>query len=210
MGENMIEIKNISKTFDKQILNGFSFQFRQPETFCFFGPSGCGKTTLMNLIAGLIQPDEGSITGLEDKQISYVFQEDRLLPWISARQNILAVNDDEGLCDYLLQTAGLFEDSFKFPNEMSGGMRQRISILRALAFDGDVFLMDEPFKGLDKKNKNNIIQLIKKQTQGKYCFLITHDKEEANALSDVLLSVSGPPFKVNKIITKSKVELNED
>jgi NitT/TauT family transport system ATP-binding protein len=160
----------------------------------------CGKTTLLNCIAGLLPLDGGSISGAEHKKFSYVFQEDRLLPWVTANENV-AVALNLGKPAYTqasqwLKLVGLEDAQNKHPNELSGGMRQRVSIARALAYGGDVLLMDEPFHALDSKSRDQIISLIKEKTPNILKILVTHSMEEAKMLADVTYIFEGIPLKI--------------
>ncbi len=190
-----LTIKNLTKKFDIPVLDGFSFDFPDKGVVCLLGKSGCGKTTLINCIAGLEKYDSGEICCMDSK-ISFVFQEDRLIPWISAKRNILAVNDDEQVCSRVLDKMGLLEHADKLPDELSGGMRQRVSIARAIAYGGDIIFLDEPFKGIDIKTKAAVIEAVKELIEDKLCIFITHDLEEAKMLSDVIVILDGPPLKV--------------
>ena len=132
-----VEIKNAWKTFGEQaVLGGFSIGFPPRGTVCLFGPSGCGKSTLLNCLAGLITLDSGEILGLKGKKVSYIFQENRLLPWATARENVALVLEGENTetaSRWLLQ-AGLGDAMEKYPRELSGGMKRRVAIARALAY----------------------------------------------------------------------------
>ncbi|HEX3039166.1 MAG TPA: ATP-binding cassette domain-containing protein, partial [Caproiciproducens sp.] len=155
-----LEIKSAEKSFqEKTVLDGFSLKFPKSGTVCLFGPSGCGKTTLLNCIAGLLKLESGEILGTKKRRISYVFQEDRLLPWITAGENVAAVlrgsaAQNAAVAQEWLERVGLPGEADKRPGELSGGMRQRVSIARALAYGGDLYLLDEPFHALDEKSKS--------------------------------------------------------
>ena len=204
-----LEIKNACKKFDGQtVLQNFSLKFPPNGTVCLFGPSGCGKTTLLNCIAGLENLDSGEIVGTKNDKISYLFQEDRLLPWISANENVAAVlrgsaDHNASVAREWLELVGLPGEGDKRPDELSGGMRQRVAIARALAFGGNLFLLDEPFHALDDNAKQNIIALIKEKTPSALKILVTHDAREAELLADVIYDLSGPPVKIVDTITKS-------
>ncbi len=193
-----IEIKHIHKEFNGQkIIDDFSLSLPEKGTVCFFGPSGCGKTTLLNCIAGLLPLDGGSISGLEHKKISYIFQEDRLLPWVTANENVAVVtNADRKSASEWIRLVGLENAENKHPNELSGGMRQRVSIARALAYGGDILLMDEPFHALDSKSRDQVITLIKEKTQDKLKILVTHSMEEAQLLADTIYFLKGIPLRI--------------
>ncbi len=204
----MLEIKNLTKKYDgKTVLDNFSLVFPQRGTVCLFGPSGCGKTTLLNCIAGFERFDSGAIIGVQDRKISYLFQEDRLLPWISAKENVAAVlhgsvkqNGEEA--EKWLGLVGLAGEEDKRPAELSGGMRQRAAIARALAYSGEMYLLDEPFHALDEERKMKIVDLIQEQTPDSLKILVTHDPHEAEMLADVTYVLSGPPIEIVDIITK--------
>lgn len=204
-----LSVENITKEYDSAILKDFSFTFPDAGVVCLLGKSGCGKTTLINCISGILNQDRGEIKGMEGKKISFVFQEDRLLPWMSAKRNILAVNEDEAVCDDVLAKMGLSEHADKLPDELSGGMRQRVSIARAIAYGGDVFFLDEPFKGIDIKTKLAIMKDVREFIKGKLCIFITHDLEEAKMLSDTIIILDGPPLEIKKIVPAESVDAEE-
>lgn len=194
-----VQIKNLSKAYDgRAVLENFSLALPERGTVCFLGPSGSGKTTLLHLIAGLIKPESGTISGLEHKKISFIFQEDRLLPWLTAEENVAVVMDkrQSAGCSPLqwLEKLGLAGEEHKRPCELSGGMRRRVAIARALAFSGDILLMDEPFKGLDTQTRSLVMDVIQRETHGALKILVTHQEEEAAMLSDVIFRFTGPPL----------------
>jgi len=177
---------------------------------CILGPSGCGKTTLLNIISGVIAPDQGEITGLTGKTISYLFQEPRLLPWKTAVQNIdfvlkdkLSLAERESLIKKYIEIVGLKGFENYYPSQLSGGMKQRVAIVRAFAYPSDILLMDEPFKGLDLQLKTAVMQaflnlwLMEKRS----AIFVTHDIDEAVLLGDEIYILSGPPTSVKGIIS---------
>lgn len=200
-----IKVQNAVKSYGSTvILDHFSFLVPSGGTVCLFGPSGCGKSTLLNCIAGLESLDSGKITGTEKKKISYLFQEDRLLPWCTALENISVVlprHTDPSLARKWLDLVGLDAEWNKYPSQLSGGMRRRVAIARALVYGGDVFLMDEPFQRLDAANKKKAAELIAETTVGKSKILVTHDKREANQLSDIIYILDGIPTRILDKIT---------
>lgn len=201
-----VEIKHLVKKYnDKIVLDDFSLVLPQKGTVCLFGPSGCGKTTLLNCMAGLDSFDSGEIIGVQDKKISYLFQEDRLLPWISAKENIAAVlhlnakkNSEEA--EKWLALVGLEGEGNKLPAQLSGGMRQRVAIARALAYGGGLYLLDEPFHALDEERKSQIISLIQEHTPDSLKILVTHDPHEAELFADITYVLNGPPVKIVKLL----------
>lgn len=132
---------------EKKVLRDFSAEFGEGITL-LTGPSGFGKTTLLHTIAGLIEPDSGEIIGRPER-ISLMFQDDRLLPWLSALQNIEIVCDDREKALYYLRAVELEAEAGSRVQALSGGMRRRVALARALAYESDLILLDEPFKGMD-------------------------------------------------------------
>ena len=165
------------------VFDDFSMEINEGESIAVMGESGSGKTTLVKLLLGLIKPDSGSIEGLDDRRISVVFQEDRLLPWYSAKENtelvLGGINKSERhkKALELLEKTELEPAADKPIRELSGGMQRRVSIARALAFGGDMIILDEPLKGLDPELKARIAAVIK--AHFKTLLLITHDEDEA-------------------------------
>ncbi|MBR3299626.1 MAG: ATP-binding cassette domain-containing protein [Clostridia bacterium] len=190
----MVRLKNICfsyKSFEtgthepklECVFGDFSMELREGEALAVMGESGSGKTTLVKLLLGLIEPDSGTVEGLEGKRVSVVFQEDRLLPWYSAKENIALVMRDTDKKERdknaleLLSEMELVEAADKPIRELSGGMQRRVSIARALAFGGDIIILDEPLKGLDAELKKRIAARIKAHFNT--ILLITHDEDEA-------------------------------
>lgn len=204
MGKCELEIIGLTKTYEgKSVLDRFSLTLPGKGTVCLYGPSGCGKTTLLNCIAGLESYDSGTITGMEDLKIAYLFQEDRLLPWISAAENIAAVlrgkkeqNREEAR--EWMRLVGLEGEEEKLPAQLSGGMKRRVAIARTLAYGGNLFLLDEPFRALDPETREQMISLLKNRTGDALKILVTHDLQEAEMLADVTYILSGPPVRINK------------
>ncbi len=189
----MLTFDRVSFSYDgTPLLNDVSFTLPKQGAVCFFGPSGCGKTTLLRLIAGLQQPQRGQI--LKDTPCSFgtVFQENRLLPWLTVRKNIELVCQNAARVDRVLQAVSLTEDADKYPSELSGGMQRRVAIARALAFDADVLILDEPFNGIDTALRSQIAQHIREQYRDRLIVLVTHSKEEASLLSATICELSPP------------------
>ncbi len=156
------------------------------KTTAVLAPSGAGKTTLLRILTGLEKPDSGSVQGLEGKKISMVFQEDRLLLHASAVRNILltAPQLTAAECRELLTEMGIAErDQEKEPVlNFSGGMKRRVAIARALAADGNLLLLDEPFRGLDPETKEKVMECCLRRSSGKTVILVTHDESETAAM----------------------------
>ncbi len=173
----MIEIKNISLSFgENMVFNDFSVKIPFDGVTAVRGPSGEGKTSLFRMLLGLQKPDSGMISGLEGKKVSVVFQEDRLLPWASALENVALVSDPVA-AELALTALGLKDSMHLLPRELSGGMCRRVAIARALAYGGDVLFLDEPFTGLDEDNKRLVANEVLKT--GVPVLVITHEDFEA-------------------------------
>lgn len=181
-----IAVKKISKSYgEEQVLKDFSCDFLEGKLTCIMGRSGGGKTTLIKLLMGLEKPTEGSVEGLFGKKISAVFQEDRLCENLSAAANIRLVcrnhvSDEE--LKRAFQRVCLDEVWHKPVRELSGGMRRRVAILRALFAEYDCLILDEPLKGLDEETKQKTAAYILEKTQGKTVLAVTHEEEETELL----------------------------
>ncbi|WP_288478147.1 ATP-binding cassette domain-containing protein [uncultured Clostridium sp.] len=180
--------KNINLTYKKEVFRDFEINIKENEFNFITGESGIGKTSLLNIIKNRLLES--------NKKVSYVFQEDRLIPWITVEKNLELILNDRKEIEKLLIEMNLKDVLEKYPYELSGGMKKRINIARAILYDGDIFLMDEPFNGLDRDNKKNIIEIIKKKTKGKTCIIITHNKEEIKAIKGVFIEIYGNPVKI--------------
>lgn len=192
---------HLSKSYgEKQVLSDFSLALPERGVVTLFGPSGCGKTTLLHLLAGLLTPDSGQVLGREEHTLSMVFQEDRLLPWYTVAENLRTVNGSlspAGVAE-LLKRVGLAGTEEQYPEELSGGMRRRAAFARALAYGGDILLLDEPFKGQDRTVKQHLFNETAAFAQRGLVLLITHDPEEAALLSRQVYIFSGPPLTLQK------------
>lgn len=173
---------------EKNIFNGLNLQ-SDSGIICFMGPSGCGKTTLLHIMAGLIRPCDGTVSDFP-ANCSVMFQEDRLLPWLNAKENVALVldNKDDKKTSALLRDLGLEPDMEL--SKMSGGMKRRVALARALAFKSETLLLDEPFKGLDENLMKSCAQLIKKE--GKLTIVSTHSVKEAEALDATIIRIDDP------------------
>ena len=186
----MIQLKKLQLSYAEQtVLQDQDLTVTAGEHVALMGPSGCGKTSLLRIVAGLLKPSGGTIT-TDSGRISYLFQEPRLLPWLTAEDNVNVVLS--GRAETLpearkwLEAVGLAEAVKKYPHELSGGMQQRVSLARALAYNGDILLLDEPLKGLDAETKAEMLRLLQAYTAEKTILLATHDTEEAEALTESL------------------------
>ncbi|MGJ0847662.1 NitT/TauT family transport system ATP-binding protein [Tissierella praeacuta DSM 18095] len=213
----MYQIKDINKKFNElKVLEDITIDFPKNKTTCILGPSGCGKTTLLNIIAGIIKKDSGEIIGF-NKDISFVFQEDRLIEWKNIEENISFVlkgkMDKEQIkatIDKYLKLVKLEEYKYYYPKELSGGMRQKISILRAFAYPSKLLIMDEPFKSLDINSKQILIDFFKELRiiENRTCIIVTHDIEEALTLGDRIIILTGKPTAVKRVMELNGNEEN--
>ena len=183
----MITIDRLTLSYgSQQVLKDCSLRVEAGSRVALMGPSGCGKTSLINVIAGLLTPDSGKVS--VNGKVSYVFQEPALFPWLTAVDNINVVLSDgpETLlrAEQLLDAVGLSDCRDKYPHQLSGGQKQRIAICRALAYGGDILLLDEPLKGLDADTRDQVSALLRQEWAGKTLLLVTHDPSEAQSLCD--------------------------
>ena len=208
--QKLLEINNISKTFNT--LNGeinaiksISFEF-----IAIVGSSGCGKSTLLNIISGLLEKTNGTIKFYKENPIiGYMLQEDALLPYLNILDNAtlglslkkIKTKENIEYTKRLLETYGLKDFIYKYPKELSGGMKQRVALIRTLAIKPDILLLDEPFSALDYQSRlsvsEDVYNIIKKEK--KTVIMITHDIAEAISLSDKILVLSKRPSIVKKI-----------
>jgi len=192
-----IRIDHISKSYkDKIVFDDFSMDLPAHGIVGLSGPSGCGKTTFLHILAGLIAYDSGSITGISGKRTGVVFQEDRLLPWLTATENLDLVIKNQAKTTKWLEEIQLSDHSDYYPSEMSGGMKRRISLARALAFDCDLLLLDEPFQGLDDVLKDNMQKLVLHEALTKPVLLVSHDSSELSELADQIYQADGKSFSL--------------
>jgi NitT/TauT family transport system ATP-binding protein len=180
-----IEFRSVSRAFDGQaVLEGFSAVFPEGRISALTGPSGRGKTTLLRLLSGELKPDSGTISGLAGRRVSMVFQEDRLVDVLSVRDN-LAMTLPRARWEEIepgLDDLGLSGSAPRQAGKLSGGMKRRVAILRAMLAPFDLLLLDEPFKGLDREIMETCAQYMKEKVRGKTVVLVTHDEREARLL----------------------------
>lgn len=200
----MIKVEHISKSFGgMKVMTDFTMNFPEGKITVILGPSGCGKTTLLNILAGLKQADTGIVS--TETNVSYLFQEPRLLPWLTIKGNIALVLQgkmeahivNQQIAGSLMAT-GLMDYADHYPAQLSGGLRQRVAMARALAYPAPVLLMDEPFKSLDMKAqfqlRNDFLAFWLRLPQT--VVLVTHDVKDAVLLGDKIVILSDKPIRV--------------
>ena len=216
-----IEIKNINKSFEGRgknlsVLEDINLEINDGELICLLGPSGCGKTTLLRLIAGLDQPTSGEIVAngeVVEKPSgdrAVIFQQYSLFPWLTVLQNVTFGLEISGgskeeniqAAERYLKSVGLLDFKDSYPHELSGGMKQRVAIIRSLLNHSPILLMDEPFSALDMQNRHKLQeQLIGvwKRFENTIVF-VTHDVDEAVYLADKIVLLDKDPGKIAEII----------
>lgn len=195
-----VHAEHISFAYSGQpVLFDFNMELPTHGIVALSGPSGCGKTTFLHLMAGLILPDSGLVKGIDRHRIGVVFQEDRLLPWLTAAENLNLIFKNQALTAEWLLNVQLSEQANYYPSELSGGMKRRIALARALAFDCDLLLLDEPFQGLDQDLKVRMYERVREAALTKPVLMVTHDTQELAELADQIYQASGPPMSVKRV-----------
>ncbi len=188
-----ITMQNLSFAYgDTLICDNLCWTLPKKGIVCLWGPSGCGKTTLLRLLAGLEIPQSGTLTS--PAETAMVFQEDRLLPWQTVRQNAAIACTDAARVESLLTAVGLSDYADSFPTEISGGQQRRVALVRALATKSTLLLLDEPFTGLDEETKALVMPLIRQAAADKPVVLVTHIAAEADVLEATVLSLEKLPL----------------
>ena len=213
-----VEVEQVSKIYPGGVeaLNDMTIQFPKGQLTSLLGPSGCGKTTLLKIIAGLLPPTTGRVTvnGVEvtgpGEERAFVFQDFALMPWASVLRNAafglelrgVAKSERHAIAEKYIEAVGLKGYENLYPHELSGGMRQRVGLARALAVDADVLLMDEPFSAVDeqtrRKFQEDLLDVIKEE--GKTFIFVTHSIEEAVYVSHSIALLLPRPSRVSEII----------
>ncbi len=189
----MLELRNISFSYkNKPVFTDLSMELKDGEILAVMGPSGCGKTTLLSLIAGVLRPQTGHILS-DIKQISYVFQEPRLLPWCTVEENLAVVlahpREERDRMTAVLASMGLSEAASLYPRALSGGMKSRVALARAMLYGGDLYLLDEPFAALDAQMRLSLAAVVREHLlqTGASAILVTHQEDVAAAMADRIL-----------------------
>ena len=218
--DNAVTVRNVHKNYgDVQALENMSLDFPRGQLTSLLGPSGCGKTTLLKIIAGLLPATSGEImvngtpvTGPGPDR-AFVFQDFALLPWADVMRNVafglelrgVAKSEREAVAEKYIANVGLAGFERSFPHELSGGMRQRVGLARALSVDSQVLLMDEPFSAVDeqtrRKFQEDLLALVK--NENKTFIFVTHSIEEAVYVSDQIAILLPRPSRVSEIIKPS-------
>ena len=180
---------------DKRVLQEFSITFPDRGIIALQGPSGCGKTTLLRLLGGLIQPQSGTIHGITPKNTAFLFQENRLLPWRTVQQHLTDVlpRNRRDETSFWLDLVELTGEENSLPASLSGGMCRRLALARCLALGGSLYLLDEPFAGVDPARAARIIRGLKELPAP--VILSTHE-EHILSLANHVIQLEGPPLQI--------------
>ena len=218
--DSAVSVRNITKNYGEvEALRDMSLEFPRGQLTSLLGPSGCGKTTLLKIIAGLLLPTSGYVE-VNGKTVqgpgpdrAFVFQDFALLPWATVLNNVafglemrgVAKSEREAVAEKYIGDVGLSGFEHSYPHELSGGMRQRVGLARALSVDADVLLMDEPFSAVDeqtrRKFQEDLLNLV--QNENKTFIFVTHSIEEAVYVSDQIAILLPRPSRVSEIIRPS-------
>lgn len=214
MNKSLLEIKDLTKIYhtkngEIKAIDNISFNLYEKEFLCIVGSSGCGKSTLLNILANLDEKSDGQIKKNKNLKIGYMLQEDALFPWLTILENatlgleIKKIKTKENI-EYvkeLLTKYGLKDFINKYPSQLSGGMRQRVALIRTLAIKPDILLLDEPFSALDYVSRLMVSEDVKKiiKAEKKTVIMITHDLAEAISLADRIIVLSKRPSKIKTI-----------
>ena len=213
--QSLLQIKNLSKNYITKnkvtkAVDNISLDINENEFITLIGPSGCGKSTILSIIGNLDEKSSGIIKFKnKDVKVGYMFQEDLLFPWLTVYENtILGLKikkelnkENKKYVNDLLEKYGLIEFKNNYPRELSGGMRQRVALIRTLATKPDILLLDEPFSALDYHTRieisDDVYKIIKNEE--KTAIMVTHDIQEAIAMSDKVIVLSKRPAKIKRI-----------
>ncbi len=217
VGDAAVEVRSVSKSYDKvEALRDVDLDFPRGKLTSLLGPSGCGKTTLLKIIAGLIEADAGTVV-VDGRTVrgpgperAFVFQDFALMPWATVLRNVafglelrsVAKSERDDVARRYIADVGLSGFETKYPHELSGGMRQRVGLARALAVNAEVLLLDEPFSAVDEQNRRKFQEdlIALRANQKKTFIFVTHSIEEAVYISDRIVLLSPRPGRVSRII----------
>jgi NitT/TauT family transport system ATP-binding protein len=214
-----LEVDGVGKDYLIPVIDSVSFAAEAGDFVCLLGPNGCGKTTLLRIVGGIEPATRGRVVldgrpvvaeQRQSRKVGIVFQEDRLLPWMTLRDNVglvltplgAGITERAATADRYLKLVGLGGFEGYYPGRVSGGMRQRAAIARALAIEPDLLLMDEPFGALDAQNRRIMqteVRRIWRET-GRTIVFVTHSIEEAVAIGTTLVMLSARPSRVRELI----------
>ena len=209
----MNKLENISKVYhtksgEIEAVKDITFQVKEGEFISIIGPSGCGKSTILSILSGLEKESSGNVV-CDHYSIGYMLQTDALFPWLTILDNALLglkmkkqnSKENRNYVKQLLKTYGLEGFEKKYPNELSGGMKQRVSLIRTLALKPDILLLDEPFSALDYQSRlavsDDVFRILKNEK--KTAIMVTHDLSEAISMSDRVIVLSKRPCSVKHI-----------
>ena len=215
MKNNILEIKKLKKTYHTKMeeikaISNFNLNIKKGEFVAIVGPSGCGKSTILSILSGIDKEYKGQIKIENNIKFGYMFQQDALFNWLNVLDNsTLGLNiqkklsiENKNYVINLLKTYGLKDFINAYPNNLSGGMRQRVALIRTLATKPDIILLDEPFSALDYQTRlkvsSDVYKILKKE--GKSAIIVTHDIAEAVTMADRVVILSKRPSYVKKII----------
>ena len=214
MKKILLEINNLKKNYHNkkneiEAIDNLNFSVYENEILAIVGPSGCGKSTLLSILSNQDKPSSGKIIKNKELSIGYMLQSDSLFPWLTVKENALLPMEikkqktEENIKNVmnLFKKYGLQEFISMYPNNLSGGMRQRVALIRTLSFNPNLLLLDEPYSALDYQTRlalsNDLYNIIKQE--GKTAILITHDIAEAISLADRVIVLSKRPCTVKNI-----------
>ena len=227
--QKIVSIKNLTltyqnKSYETTALENINFDLYEKEFISIVGPSGCGKSTLLSIISGLLKGYSGEVTvngvvpSTKSSTTGYMFQKDNLLPWRTIEKNLLVGVEIQGkksketkeYARQLAQKYGIGDFLKKYPHELSGGMRQRVALIRTLVLKPDLLLLDEPFSALDFTTRLNLCDDVFKiiKTERKTAILVTHDIQEAISMSDRIIILSSRPGRI-KSIHKTNFDISD-
>ena len=223
-GDALVSFKNVSltyhdKTGETLALDGLNFDVRRGELLGVVGPSGCGKTTVLSIISSIITPSSGEVLidgappAERRDECGYMLQRDELFPWLTISQNVLLgakikkMKDRREYAYALLDKYGLGDFRDRYPSQLSGGMRQRVALIRTLATSPELLLLDEPFGALDFQTRLNVVEDVHSiiKNEKKTAVFVTHDISEAISMCDRIIILSARPAKVKKIVDLSPI-----